>query len=126
MAKASAMILNYYEENAAQLTQLLEPLDVEVVSWRQSGSNWFQDYNKFNPNFMFVDLLLPERDGIYCINKLVKQKPEAICILTHPYTSYIATHTETRAFKAGAVAIVQKPIVISRFNVVMSRFLKHF
>lgn len=123
MAKATAMILDYYEEHAARLTQLLEPLDVEVVSWRRSGTNWFKDYGRLRPNFLFVDILVPDRDGIYCINKLVKQDPGAVCILLHPYVSTMALATEEKAFKAGAAAIIQKPIVNTRFEVVMKRFL---
>ncbi|NCN27692.1 response regulator [bacterium] len=123
MAKAKAMILDFYEEGAARVTQLLESLDVEVVCWKRSGTNWFKEYGQHRPDFLFVDLLVPDRDGIYCINRLIKQDPSAICVLLHPYVSKMALSVEEKALKAGAAAVVQKPIVSTRFNAMMNRFL---
>jgi len=120
--KGRALILDPSEEISGQLREVLEGKSFEVVGWNRTGANWFKLYSQYRPHLLFVDLLLPQRDGIYCINKLVAQAPEAKCIFMHTFVGEYANFIEARALKAGASAILQKPIVLKRLETVIERF----
>jgi two-component system chemotaxis response regulator CheY len=122
MASAKALILEHSEEAAALIRQYLEERRISVVGWNRTGKNWINLYSEHRPDYVFADLLLPERDGIYCINKLCLQVKEICCIFTHSYSGEHANMIEQKAFRAGAMAVLQKPFPRSRFDIMMDRF----
>jgi AmiR/NasT family two-component response regulator len=124
MARAKALILDPLEESASILRSILEEKNIQVVGWNKTGLKWFNLYSEHRPEFVFVELLMPARDGIFCINKLKLQANTACCILTHSYVGEMANIVEEKAFRAGANAVLQKPFAKSRADVMIERILK--
>lgn len=118
-----ALILDPYEESAGIIRNHLEQKKVEIVGWAKKGKGWMKLFNEGRPDLVFVELMLPEKDGIFCINSLCVQAPGTCCIFMHSFVGEMANNVEKKALRAGATAVLQKPFVSSRFNAMMDRFL---
>lgn len=121
MSRHTAMILDPSHENASQLKRLLDKVDIDVVEWGQSGTEWITAFQKKKPDFLLVEYLLPKRDGFHCILKALELVPGCKPILMHSYSHLMANELEVKALSLGAVAVVQRPLVESRFMNVFMR-----
>ncbi len=118
------MIVDYYEENASELRANLEANGIQVVEWARAGSGWMSAWQKLRPDFVFVELQLPKRDGLYCLTKLKELEPAARVVLSHRYQGMMANEVENRALSLGALAVLQRPYTPNRFRVTVGRLLE--
>lgn len=123
MADSKAMILTASHELAHQVKRLCEPLEVNLAEWRSSGTEWMSTFQSLKPPILFVDYLLPKRDGLFCVHKALEFNRGLKAVLIHSYTGDAANELELKAFAVGVGAIVQKPIVESRFNIMLRRLI---
>ena len=117
------MVLDASHESAARIKSLLEASGVEMVEWATSGTGWLAAFQTANPAFLFVDLQLPKRDGLYCLEKARGLSPMVRGVFMHSYQGAYANEIELRAFALGAVAVAQKPLQEARFTTMLDRLV---
>lgn len=121
--KQTAMLLDYTSENATIIRDLLANFKIELVEWKTEGVGWVADWQRVKPDFFFVDLQLPKRDGLFVVEKLRQMDPQVVICFMHSYVGMHANHIELRAMALGAAMVIQKPIVEKRFEVGIRRLV---
>ncbi len=73
--------------------------NVEIVAEAKNGAEAFDLINKLRPDFILLDIRMPELNGIEVLKKIKENKIESkVCILTnYPYTQY-----KMKSIEAGA------------------------
>ncbi|MBS9780212.1 MAG: response regulator transcription factor [Moraxellaceae bacterium] len=87
-----------------RLARIVRELGHEVVAQARTGLEAIEAVKKYNPNIIFLDIRMPEMDGIRCAEILNEsENPPAIIFVT----AY--DHYAINAFKANAVGYLLKP-----------------
>ena len=94
------------KDSVETLSALLEQKGVKVVGMGYNGKDALDLYLQEKPDFVILDMKMPEFDGPYAINKIKQHDPNAKIIAATAYTDY--------QFKTGEVlASLKKPYEIS-------------
>lgn len=87
--------------------ELLEMNDIKVVANGINGKEAVELYKMHHPDFVFLDYLMPEYDGLYAIEKIKEFDPKGKIILVS------GSHFERNVLGDTVKAIIKKPIEIS-------------
>jgi len=118
------MLIDASYESAMQIRELLGKVGLKLDEWATSGVGWAEAWQRGRPAIVIIDLQLPRRDGLYCLAKIRELNPEANVLFMHSYCGLTANDIEYKALAHGATAVVQKPIVPSRFLLTIERMMK--
>lgn len=98
------------------LTALLrKDLDIASVSECESGEQAIAEIRRSKPDLVFLDVQMPECDGFDVIELLGADLPETVIFVT-AYAAYAL-----RAFEAGALDYMLKPVDEARFRRALER-----
>lgn len=117
----SAMIFSADEEEAGRLRQLLSDNGVEVYEWNRTGANWIGKWQKLKPFVVFVDHILPAKEGLSILKNIIHHVPESFVVFSHAVTGVPANEIEMKALRRGAKAVIQKPFTEANVRVCVSR-----
>ncbi len=87
--------------------ELLQMNDIKVVANGINGKEAVELYKIHHPDFVFLDYLMPEYDGLYAIEKIREFDPRGKIILVS------GSHFERNVLGDTVKAIIKKPIEIS-------------
>ncbi|HOJ17780.1 MAG: response regulator [Ignavibacteriales bacterium] len=119
--KKRVLIIEDNEQNIYMLTYLLESQDFQVIQAR-SGVEGIEMAIESKPDFILLDIQLPEMDGYTVAAKIreceiLKQIPIIVV------TSYAMTGDKEKALASGADGYIEKPIDPETFIDQMNSFL---
>ena len=89
--------------------EFLEIKDVQVLGRGHDGKEAVQLYNKFKPDFVLMDVMMPGYDGFYGIERIREVNPEAKIIMV---TADVSLNTKKRLKEIKPSAVVTKPYEI--------------
>lgn len=89
-----------------------------------NGEKGLELANKFMPNIVITDLVMPVMDGIEFCNKL-KSSQETSHIPVVMLTAKISQEKEIEGLKTGADAYIRKPFDLELLELKISNILKH-
>lgn len=84
--------------------ELLQMNDIKVVANGINGKEAVELYKLHHPDFVFLDYLMPEYDGLYAIEKIKEFDPNGKIILVS------GSHFERNELGDTVKAIIKKPI----------------
>lgn len=84
--------------------ELLQMNDIQVVANGINGKEAVELYKMHHPDFVFLDYLMPEYDGLYAIEKIKEFDPSGKIILVS------GSHFERNTLGDTVKAIIKKPI----------------
>ena len=87
--------------------EYLELKNVSVLGKGYNGKDAIEMYQKFRPDVVFLDVMMPDYTGFYALEKIKRISPDAKVIIT---TADQAEETENRLVELDASYIVYKPI----------------
>lgn len=87
--------------------ELLQMNNVQVVANGVNGKEAVELYKIHHPDFVFLDYLMPEYDGLYAIEKIKEFDPNGKIILVS------GSHFERNELGDTVKAIIKKPIEMS-------------
>ncbi|WP_343328577.1 hybrid sensor histidine kinase/response regulator transcription factor [Polaribacter staleyi] len=90
----------------------------------EDGQKGFELANKFIPNIVITDLIMPIMDGIEFCNKL-KSTKETSHIPVVMLTAKISQEKEIEGLKTGADAYIRKPFDMELLELKLSNILNH-
>jgi len=100
------IVIDDDKDSVETLSALLQQKGVDVVGMGFDGKDALDLYVQEKPDFVILDMKMPEYDGPYAINKIKEIDPQAKIIAVTAYTDY--------QFKTGDVlASLKKPYEIS-------------
>ncbi|MFZ1077670.1 MAG: response regulator [Nitrosotalea sp.] len=101
------------DDNPDILTLFVELLQLKnfvVAGKGQNGQEAVELYRTLKPDITFLDVVMPNGDGIYALEKIREINPAAIVVMV---TSDLATTTAERLEQLRASAIIHKPFDIN-------------
>ena len=90
------------------------------VMLAENGLKGLKLYESFKPDIIFVDIRMPEMDGLQVLKKIREHDPEAQVVVMTAYTDMETTVT---AMKLGAYDFLSKPFNIDECLLLISRGL---
>lgn len=101
------------DDNPDILTLFVELLQLKnfvVVGKGQNGQEAVELYRTLKPDITFLDVVMPNGDGVYALEKIREINPTAIVIMV---TSDLAATTAQRLEQLRASAVIHKPFDIN-------------
>ena len=102
----TAIVADDDQPNLELLSELLEINDIEIIDKVQNGKEAVLSFQKLKPDVVFLDIMMPEFDGLYALEEIRKIDPSSIVIMITADTS---DETSDRLDKLQPTAIVHKP-----------------
>ena len=79
--------------------------DAEIVD-AKNGQEAVDRYKEFHPNLVFLDIVMPVKDGITAVAEIIEEDEDANIVIV----SSTGTQTQLKnAIEAGAKDFIQKP-----------------
>lgn len=91
------------------LVELLEIKKFQVVGTGRNGKEAVELYEKFHPDITFLDVIMPNTDGLYALSMIREINPDAIVIMV---TTDLSQDTSDRLEDLRANAVIYKPFDI--------------
>ncbi len=89
------------------MTAMLNSFGYENVTEVSNGEDAVKKYKEEHPDIVFLDIVMPVKDGITATKEIIEFNPEARIIVI----SSVGTQTHLReVIKAGAKDFIQKPV----------------
>jgi len=92
-------------------TEFLELSEVKVVGKGYDGKDAVNLYKQLKPDIVFLDVMMPDFDGFYALEKIKKINPNALVVMI---TADLSTETEFKLDKIKATAVIYKPFDIQQ------------
>ena len=102
----TAIVADDDQPNLELLSELLEVNDIKIIDKVQNGKEAVLSFQKLKPDVVFLDIMMPEFDGLYALEEIRKIDPSSIVIMITADTS---DETSDRLDKLQPTAIVHKP-----------------
>ncbi|QUC64775.1 response regulator [Nitrosopumilus sp. K4] len=89
--------------------ELLETIGVDVIGTAFNGKDGVEIYEKLKPNVIFTDIMMPEFDGFYVIEKIKGLNSQAKIVAV---TADLSNTTKEKLDNAGIHGVIYKPFSI--------------
>lgn len=90
-------------------SEFLEIKDINVVGRGHDGRKAAELYEKYRPDIVIMDAMMPEFDGFYGIKTIREINPDAKIIMV---TATVSDETEKKLNESNVSAVVKKPYKI--------------
>ncbi|ADO76386.1 response regulator [Halanaerobium praevalens] len=102
------------------LKQIMEGLGHEVIAEAENGKDAIEKYQASKPDIMFMDITMPEMDGIEAVKKIKEIDPEAKIIMC---SAMGQKKIVINAITAGAKDFIVKPFKKDKIAETIDKFL---
>lgn len=117
----SAVIVDDELDHQNTFGEILETMSITVVEKGINGKEAVELYEKHQPDVIFLDLMMPDYDGYYAIEKIKKISNDAKIVVI---TADVGNDSRLRLQKLGIDSILYKPIEISQIKQTLTEKLK--
>jgi CheY-like chemotaxis protein len=122
MANEKILVIEDNALNLKLVRSLLMLEDYEVVE-ADNAETGIQLAKEQHPDLILMDIQLPGMDGLSATRQL-KADPDVNGIPVVALTAYAMLGDEQKAFEAGCVGYISKPLDTKEFSGLISRFLE--
>ena len=103
------------------LVDYLELKNIQVLASGHDGKEAVNLYQKHNPDLVFLDVMMPQYDGFYGLEKIKQLNPTAIVIIV---TGDLTTETYNKLKILKSSAIIYKPFDIEKIMEIIQQVTK--
>jgi two-component system chemotaxis response regulator CheY len=104
-----------------QLKDIISTLGTPVFVEAKDGQDAVDLYKQEKPNLVFLDIVMPRKDGNTAIKEILEFDPDANIIIA----SSVGTQSQLKqALQAGAKDFIQKPLDRDQVLCTVSHFLE--
>ena len=104
-----------------QLKDMISTLGTPVFLEAKAGQGAIDQYKQNKPDLVFLDIVMPNKDGNAAIEEIMRDDPDATIIIA----SSIGTQSQLKkAIEAGAKEFIQKPLDQQQVLSTVNRFLE--
>lgn len=104
-----------------QLKDMISTVGTPVFYEARDGQDAINQYKRNKPDLVFLDIVMPNKDGNAAIEEIMKDDPDATIIIA----SSIGTQSQLKkAIEAGAKEFIQKPLDQQQVISTVNRFLE--
>ena len=80
--------------------------DIKILGRGSNGKEAMDLYKKHHPEIIFLDIMMPDYDGIYAVKKIREYDPDSKIIVV---TASLTTSTQKILFDLDVSAVIWKP-----------------
>lgn len=102
----TAIVVDDDEYAVDLFCEYLEIINVKVLGKGHNGLEAVELYEKHRPDVVFLDLLMPEYDGIYALENIRKSNPDAFVVVI---TAVVDKSRRVKIEDLKPNHIIQKP-----------------
>ena len=84
----SVIVIDDDDDSLQLMSQFLTLKGVNVVGKARGGKEGVELYKELKPDIIITDMKMPEYDGVYVINEIIKFDPAAKIIVVTAYQEY--------------------------------------
>ncbi len=117
----NAIVIDDDFDTVEVFCEYLELKNIHVLGKGHNGKDAVDLYKKLNPDVVFLDVLMPDYDGFYALEKIRQVNPKAHVIMV---TASLTAQTEDKLKELNASAIIFKPYEIDQVVETVNRVLK--
>ena len=100
-----------------QLKDVLSTMGAVHFIEAVNGKEAVEKYIAENPDIIFLDIIMPIKDGIHAVQEIIAEDPTALIIIV----SSVGTQQQLKsAIEAGAKDFIQKPINADQIKAIVS------
>lgn len=105
----TAIVAEDDEANLELFSEILELNNITILSKVVNGKEAVDSFKSKNPDIVFLDIMMPDFDGLYALENIRKLDPSAKIVMVTADTS---SESETLLKKFQPNAVVHKPYEI--------------
>ena len=98
-------------DSAEVLVEYLQMKELKVVGRAKDGKEAFELYEKIKPEIVLLDVIMPNYDGFYALEKIKESYPDAKVIFV---TAASNDTTQKRLFETNVDGIIFKPFQMNQ------------
>lgn len=104
-----------------QLKDIISTLGTPTFIEAKDGQDAIDKYKENHPDLVFLDIVMPKKDGNTAIEEIIAYDPKATIVIA----SSVGTQSQLKlALEAGAKDFIQKPLNKEQVLGVIQRFLE--
>ena len=115
----SAIVIDDDQYNVDLFCEFLEIIQVKPVGQGNNGLQAVELYEKYKPNIVFLDLLMPEYDGFFALENIREINPNAFVVVI---TAVVEKKSRQRLESLGPNHIIQKPFEPEQISEIITKF----
>jgi DNA-binding NtrC family response regulator len=115
----TAIIIDDEKDLTDVFAEYLKIIDVDVLGIGHNGKDAVDLYKRHRPDMVFLGLMMPEYDGLYALENIRVESPNAIVIII---TAYMHTATANKLFRLHPTKVISKPCDLNQIYDVVERF----
>ncbi|MBI1829695.1 MAG: response regulator [Thaumarchaeota archaeon] len=114
----TAIVIDDDHDAVDVICEYLELMNIHVLGKGYNGKDAVDMYLRFRPGVVFLDVMMPDYDGIYALEKIKQISPRAsIIIITADQTE----ERENQLVELGASEIIYKPFELNNLKIIGSK-----
>ena len=104
-----------------QLKDVISEYGTPTFFETTNGQDAIDIYKKEKPNLVFLDIVMPVKDGIAAVKEIRESDPKAVIIIV----SSVGTQAQLKnAIEAGAKDFIQKPLNVEQIERVLKNYFE--
>ena len=104
-----------------QLKDMISTLGKPEFIEASDGQGAIDKYKETNPDIVFLDIVMPKKDGNIAIEEIINYDPNAVIFIA----SSVGTQSQLKcALQAGAKDFVQKPLDSQQVIDILTKFIE--
>ena len=109
--QTSALVVDDDPDAVEMFSDYLQIKGINVIGKSSNGKEGIEAYKKLKPDVVFLDVMMPDSDGIYALKKIRELDPKAKVIMV---TADMSTQTKKKLRELKPTDVIYKPYNIDR------------
>jgi two-component system chemotaxis response regulator CheY/two-component system response regulator (stage 0 sporulation protein A) len=106
----TALVVDDNPDVLTLFVELLELKDFKVIGTGHNGRDAVELFEKLKPDITFLDVVMPNTDGLYALGRIREMSPDSVVIMV---TTDLSKDTAKRLEDLKATAVIYKPFDIN-------------
>jgi two-component system, chemotaxis family, chemotaxis protein CheY len=116
----NAIVVDDNKELLTCFVELLQFSNINVIGTGHNGKEAAELYQKHRPDILFMDIEMPQYDGLYGLQKIKEYDPNATVVLVSG-----SVNVESKLEEYGATAVLPKPFNMKEIKDLVNRVCIH-
>ena len=104
-----------------QFNNILTSMGCRYIYQANDGQEAINMFIKYNPNLVFMDIIMPIKSGIESLKEIVQHNPKAKVVMA---SSAVTQHYLKLAIDAGAYDFLQKPFSDQQVHKIVQKIIE--
>lgn len=115
----SAIVIDDDQYNVDLFCEFLEIISVKAIGQGNNGLQAVELYEKYRPDIVFLDLLMPDYDGFYALENIRQINPHAFIVVI---TAVVDKNSRQKLEALSPNQIIQKPFEPEQITEIITKF----